>query len=293
MSIRGSGGGVVLSEPRPPGGRRIAQLFVGLLLLTALGSAGRVTAKAGPPVPMGVTGNWELMLSDEFEEAVLDHRTWSTQFRWGTTSTTTPRATYRPENVLLIGDDLVLRAKREPHQGRPFTSGMVTSADVVGRPTKFAFRYGYVEVRAKMPTDPGLWPAFWMLPVSGAWPPEIDVLENTTGHPRLIGMHYHYLDEVGEKGWSGGTWTGPDFTAAYHVFSVEWAPGVIRWRVDGVQRRAAFTSARDVVDTPMYLLATLQVPHNGPKAGVTGKVDGSGRTSSDFAIDYVRVWRRG
>jgi beta-glucanase (GH16 family) len=283
----------VLSTSRPTRTRRIAHLGIGLILLATLAGASRVAAEPAALVPLGMTGDWQLMFDDEFDRPVLDHRTWTTQFRWGATSTTTPRATYRPGNVLLIDGDLVLRAKREQYEGRPFTSGMVMSSDQVGRPTKFSFRYGYVEVRAKMPADPGLWPAFWMLPVSGSWPPEIDVLENTTGHPRLIGMHYHYAEPDGGHGWSGGTWTGPDFTAGYHTFSVEWAPGVIRWRVDGVQRRAAFTTADDVVDEPMYLLATLQVPHNGPKAGVTGQVDPSGRTSSDFAIDYVRVWRRG
>ncbi len=60
----------------------------------------------------------------------------------------------------------------------------------------FSQTYGYFEIDAKVPSGQGLWPAFWMLPQSGNWPPEIDVLELLGHDPSTyyVGAHWSGAD---------------------------------------------------------------------------------------------------
>ena len=71
-----------------------------------------------------------------------------------------------------------------------WASGLITTQYT------FAQQYGYFEVRAMLPSDVGVWPAFWMLPASGAWPPELDVFE-AYGGPWDIGTVHTSTDVYG------------------------------------------------------------------------------------------------
>ncbi len=75
---------------------------------------------------------------------------------------------------------------------KTYTSGVLTTK------TSFSQQYGFFDVRAKLPKGAGMWPAFWLLPADGSWPPEIDIFEqlskdpNTlylTGHTKQDGTH--------------------------------------------------------------------------------------------------------
>jgi beta-glucanase (GH16 family) len=144
-----------------------------------------------------------------------------------------------------------------------------------------------MEMRAKVPKGKGLWPAFWALPPEGKWPPEIDVMEVLGHQTNTVHLHYHYNDSTGTHRNSGGAYTGPDLAADWHTYAVSWEPGAIRWYVDGVERRAAFTDARYIAAEPMYLLLNLQVGGSWP-----GSPDVTTPFPSDFEIDYVRIYQR-
>ncbi len=127
---------------------------------------------------------------------------------------------------------------------------------------------------------------FWTLPPEGKWPPEIDAME-ILGHDTVTThMTYHWAGSSGGDSQSGGTYTGPDFAAGFHVFAVSWEPGAIRWYVDGVERRAAFTDTSAIAAEPMYLLLNLQVGGSWP-----GSPDSTTSVPADYVIDYVRVWQ--
>ena len=64
--------------------------------------------------------------------------------------------------------------------GYDYTSGMLSSKSA------FAQTYGYFEARCELPTENGTWPAFWLLPEDGSWPPEIDVFEKVGSNPNSI-----------------------------------------------------------------------------------------------------------
>lgn len=266
-------------------------------LACALSCAAPARGVARLPQPVGQSGGWRLVFADDFDEPRLDPRKWTTCFPWaigdrGCRNDTTPELWYSPGNVVVGGGVVRLQARRErtAAEGKTYqyTSGMIATAGRDGPASHlFTLTYGYLEIRARMPSGRGLWPAFWTLPTQGDCPPEIDVVELLGHRPRDAEMHFHFRDASGAHRDHGGAWTGPDFSAGFHVFAVAWEPGALRWYVDGVERQAAFTDARFVPREPMYLVANLQVGGDWP-----GEPDATTRFPAELVIDYVRVWHR-
>ncbi|RZK90118.1 MAG: glycoside hydrolase family 16 protein, partial [Methylobacterium sp.] len=130
----------------------------------------------------------------------------------------------------------------------------------------------------------GMWPAFWMLPADGSWPPELDVMEMVGGAPNILrntvhsqvsgGQRVdatHYLDESNVA--------VPDMTSGFHTYGVDWEPDTITWYYDGHPTFQAATPAD--LNTPMYLIANLAV--GGAWAG-----NPDGTTPAQMTIDYIR-----
>src|SRR5699024_7893847 len=121
--------------------------------------------------------------------------------------------------------------------------------------------YGKVEVKAKMPTGQGIWPAIWMMPEDepfyGTWPvsAEIDLMELLGHEPDTIHGTAHFGKQHQQI---QGTYQLPDgqnFGDDYHVYSIEWEPGEIRWYIDGELYHTAndwFTKHDDNADDYTY-----------------------------------------
>ena len=89
----------------------------------------------------------------------------------------------------------------------PYSSGMVSTGRhryETSHMTRFTFQYGYVEMRAQIPSGQGLWPALWMLPATHDERPEIDVMEVLGHDPRTVHMHLHYRLPDGTEGSTDG-----------------------------------------------------------------------------------------
>ena len=154
------------------------------------------------------------------------------------------------DNAHIVSDGtLKLIAKYETAQsGLPYTSGMISSKVDSNSPylVNFYASYGYFESRMKVPFKPGTWPTFWLLPAPGGWPPEIDIMEMHMASPRTNGMTSHINCNYPLSTpvcWSqaiGAPFVLPPsegkFSDAFHVFSVDWQPGLIVWYIDGVER---------------------------------------------------------
>ena len=163
-----------------------------------------------------------------------------------------------------------------------YTSGMINTYH------DFSQTYGYFEMRAELPAGHGLWPAFWMLPEDGSWPPELDVMEmigsepNTlrnTVHSQVSGdwkvNDTHYLNEANV--------TVSDMTSGYHTYGVDWEPDTITWYYD---RQPTFQAATPAdLDKPMYLIANLAV--GGAWAG---DPDATTPVPAQMTIDYIRAY---
>jgi len=159
--------------------------------------------------------------------------------------------------------------------GYNYTSGMVAGK------APSAFQYGYAEARVRVPIGQGLGPAFWLLPQDGSWPPEIDILEILGHIPRTVYLSYRTVDSNSQT-----IYMGPDFSADWHVFAVNWEPTAMVWYIDGVERKR-YTSVPEITDKALNLYLTLAVGGNFP-----GPPNSSTHFPADLLVDYVRVWQR-
>lgn len=226
-------------------------------------------ALAGGPPP------WELVWADEFDGTSLDPARWFVENAFLVKNNELQY--YAPDDVIVAGGRVTLRSQRRNYAGKQYTSGLI---DTHGR---FSFRYGRVEGRMRIPRGKGIWPAFWMLPEDGRWPPEIDIMESI-GVPSTVYLTHHYGNSCTQLASFGSTYTGPDYSNQFSTFAVEWTPGRIDWYIDGVLRRSTTTLVPDV---PMYIILNTAVGGDFP-----GNPDGTTVFPQFFDIDYVRVYKR-
>jgi beta-glucanase (GH16 family) len=276
---------------------RAAALSVGLAF-SGCGSANGIAVPA-PPTSAG----WTLSWSDEFEgpaAATVETTRWTFDVGgggWGNNELES--YTDRPRNAHLSGDGaLVIDVLRESHTGpdglaRDYTSARLKTQGL------FSQTYGRFEARLKLPQGRGIWPAFWMLGTditTAGWPAcgEIDIMENVGHEPATAHGTIH------GPGYSGGAGIGAPYSVpagqrladAFHVFAVEWEPGVLRFFVDGqlYQTRTPAdlpAGRRWVFDHPFFLMINVAVGGNWP-----GPPDAATVFPQQMLVDYVRVYRR-
>lgn len=240
-----------------------------------------ITPTPGPP-----RAEMELIFADEFDGDVLDETKWMPCYPWNdrgcTNSGNNELEWYLPENVEVSGGLLRLRADKRlisAADGKqyPYTSGMVSSYQ------RFDVTYAYIEMSARVPKGRGLWPAFWTLPSTLEWPPEIDVMEILGHETTVVYTTLHYkLPEAAHRS-TGDSFQSGDFADGFHIYAVDWRPDEIVWYVDG---NPVFSTRDNVPQQPMYLLANLAVGGNWP-----GSPDADTVFPSYYEIDYIRVYR--
>ena len=243
-------------------------------------TAGRIPAHAAPPAeaPAGAGGaDWVLAWADEFDGPGIDESKWTVE-NWASTRNRELHY-YAPDEVYLENGCLRLRSRRREHEKRAYTSGAVNSKG------KFSQTFGRFEVRARLPRGKGIWPAHWMLPQAGQWPPEIDITEVLGHEPGKVHLTHHWGTARARKE-KTAHFVGPDFSADFHVFAVEWERGRIRWLVDGVER-ASSTTPEGVPAEPFYVLLNTAVGGQWP-----GNPDETTVFPQYHDIDYVRVYQR-
>jgi beta-glucanase (GH16 family) len=224
---------------------------------------------------------WKLTFDDEFDGKRLDLKKWNPNDPNGWERNNELQA-YVTNAFEMGGGFLRIRAeKREAFYSgkqRSITSGMMTTLG------KFSQEYGRFEIRCRAPKGKGMWPAFWLMPAAGEWPPEIDVLEILGHEPKKVYMTHHYRDTQGKHQSHGGSWSGPDFSTGFHEFAVEWSSQRIVWFVDGTER---FRSEDAVPKERMYLLLNLAVGGDWP-----GNPDAQTKFPAALEVDYVRVYQK-
>ncbi|MDG2520305.1 glycoside hydrolase family 16 protein [Caulobacter segnis] len=161
-----------------------------------------------------------------------------------------------------------------------YSSGVLTTRGL------FEQRYGYFEIRTRWTSGKGLWPAFWLLPSNGAWPPEIDVMEALGHDMRTVYQSVHTKAGGKHVGRTQKARLQGDDAAGFHTYGVLWTPGSLRFFIDGVQTNEA--AAPTDATGPMYMIVNLAVGGKWP-----GDPDVRTRFPARMEVDYVRAWKLG
>ena len=266
-----------------------------LLLSTAVACGGGDTSPGAPtPTPTAVSGpaGWTLVFSDEFDTpGALDPAKWGYDLGY-IANDEKQSYTSRSENVRAEGGNLVIEGRKEAYQGYTYTSARVVTRG------RFEFLYGRVEVRAKVPTGNGTWPAIWMLGTNigqVGWPTcgEIDIMENVGFDPLRIHASVHTTDynhAIGTQKTANVTVANP--WEDFHVYAMEWFADHIDVFADGQKyftfRNEGTGSRAWPFDKPQYLLVNLAI--GGSWGGQKG-IDDS-RFPHRYLIDYVRIYQQ-
>ena len=160
----------------------------------------------------------------------------------------------------------------------PYNSGVITTAK------SFAQQYGHFEARMDLPAGRGFWPAFWLLPANGSWPPEIDILEAFGQDPTTA---YASLHSTTAGNTTVAVRSQPDLTAGFHTYAVDWRADTITWLIDGFE--VAEMATPTDMHQPMYMLLNLAVGGAGSWPGAYDPAKPTGH----LLVDYVRVWQYG
>ncbi len=307
---------------------KLSRTFLGMLICGGLSQA------AAAQAPAKTIDGWVLAFSDEFDGLALDPAKW-TSYKdcWGGNNKERQCYTGRPSNISVHDGALDLTARFEevtgpslpldqrkpgvvtPTATKPFTSGKVSTLG------KFGFTYGRVEVRAKLPTGQGVWPAIWLLPekfVYGEWPGsgEIDVMEAVN-----IGVHcvdcpggmqnnvygtIHYGSNMHHQSQQKAVQLPKGTEGDWHTYRIDWLPNKIIWYLDGKEyNEIKLANWRDKLqhnavqlapsiqnapfDRPFYLILNFAVGGEWPESH-----DLAGVALADYpkslGVDWVRIY---
>lgn len=229
-----------------------------------------------------------LAFSSDFAGSTLDASVWGTCYPWaaqasaGCTNFSNPEHEwYRSSQVRVSSGTLDLVAQPIKTLGYTKTgtwknytcrSGMVTSFP------SFNFKYGYVQVVARMPSDPDLWPGLWLAASNLNWPPEIDLAEHWSAPDNVTGIYFH------PAGAAPVTMVLPkatNVTSGWHTFAVNWTPTQITWYLDN---HVEMVVKQRIPHQKMYFVANLASfnikKHKKQQA-----------CSGTLAIKSVKVWK--
>lgn len=321
-------------------------LGLGVCVFAPLSQADLTAANKTLPVnatqlsPVTPSEHWQLVWQDEFGSDGLDRAKWSIEHNcWGGGNNEQQCYTPSHSNVFIDNGHLVLQAIKQDTTGpaltenhtnyshkntrtRPFSSGRVRSIK------KGDWIYGRFEIRAKLPSGQGTWPAIWMLPtdnVYGTWAAsgEIDIMEAVnlgvlsdakSASTETLETRIHGTLHYGAK-WPQNTYTGSGFVLpnnispadGFHTYAIEWEQDEIRWYVDNYHFLTQtsdlwFTRTQDKFgkwvtasnDAPFneqfHIVMNLAIGGQWPENANEQGID-----ESDFpkqlVIDFVRVYQ--
>uniref|UniRef100_UPI00404816D2 glycoside hydrolase family 16 protein n=1 Tax=Roseivirga sp. TaxID=1964215 RepID=UPI00404816D2 len=195
-----------------------------------------------------------------------------------------------PENVLVEDGKLIITARKDSMVNSAYTSAKVISKG------KGDFKYGRIEVMAKLPEGLGSWPAIWMLPTNKSefgWPKsgEIDIMEHVGYNQGMIYGTVHTESFNHIKGTQkGDSILVSTASSQFHEYAIEWTDNKIDWFLDGENYHTFDNTGNGIdawpFDQPFYLIFNIAVGGNwGGKFGVNDEI-----WPQTLQIDYVRIY---
>jgi beta-glucanase (GH16 family) len=237
--------------------------------------------------------NWKLVWSDEFDYTGLPDKTkWDYEEGFVRNHELQYYTRGRLENARVENGMLILECRKEhftpPHHAPvEYTSGSIHTQKTA------SWKYGRIEVRAKIPSGKGVWPAIWTVGADrsqAGWPAcgEIDIMEFIGRLPDKIHGTIHY-GVNGKHKQDTGTLTTAKPYDDFHVYAIEWHPDRIDFFFDDQKYRSvsldqAGKGESNAFRLPHFLRLNFAFGGDWP-----GEVDDA-VLPQKFMIDYVRVY---
>jgi len=244
---------------------------------------------------------WTLVWNDEFNSDNLDLTKWDYQLgtgsQYGLSGWGNNEEQYYTDQINNLYFDtcdidnncLIIKAYHQTYESSEYTSSRIKSAGAGVR------TYGRIDVRAKLPSAPGTWPAIWMLPENttyGGWPAsgEIDIMEHVgcdlgTIHGSIHCNNYNHQDGTQQ------TSTLQNLNVEeFHIYRIEWNESYIKWYVDDTMF-FQFNNNQEGPDSwpfdiDFHLIINLAIGGNfGGYCEFT-----SSAFPQEMEIDYVRIY---
>lgn len=254
--------------------------------VTAISSSGLTTKKTAD-ITVTVQNAAGLLWSEEFNnEGAPDQTKWGYDIGNGSGGWGNGELQYytnRPENVIVQGGVLKIKAIKESYGGLQYTSARILTKD------KFFFKYGKVEISAKLPAGKGTWPAIWMLGTdlySTGWPAcgEIDIMEHRGSELNKIFGTLHYPGRSGGNA-DGNTRTITNAATAFHKYSLDWTASAINIYVDDQLVHSVANSASIPFNHEFFFILNVAM------GGTFGGTVDPAFSNATMEVDYVRVYK--
>ncbi len=276
------------------------------------------------------TDKLSLVWEDEFDGEELDYTKWHFDGRYVDGKNGAPRNVgYWVDDAFKVEDgNLVMTTewREDGDFGAGWYSGVLSTAyyDYGGETNGgFAQKYGYFEIRCKVPAIYGSWSAFWMMPTdnfananteylnTGIDGTEIDIFESPFYYDifmRQTVSHAVHYDGYGEHLKSAPK-TGvnvPNLYGDFHTYGLEWTENYYKFYVDGIctwtvtdekyKNRQGETVYQNIVSqVEEYIILSSEVVNPEEEGGTKGWCGDLAKNDKskkyDFVIDYVRVYQ--
>jgi beta-glucanase (GH16 family) len=203
------------------------------------------------------------------------------------------------ENSYVSNGSLKIKAVKESY--RDPTSGSTKQYTAARLNSKYAFKYGRMEVRAKLPAAQGTWPAIWTLGKNisengaywqtqgygdTAWPAcgEIDIMEQDGDKSKTSGA-FHFPDSNGNHIYTTNNLSVSNTDSNWHVYAMDWNAETIELSVDGTVFHTLNNAQNPYFDNEHFILLNIAM------GGQLGGTIPDNFTSDIMEIDYVRVYQ--
>lgn len=282
--------------------KRSIYIFSALLLMVYIAILITFTGCTGTPRTdaeevIAEPGQYRLVWHDEFDYSGLpDSTKWKydtegNEFGWGNNEaqnyTNANEKNARVENGILK-----IIARKEDYAGKKYTSARLVS--------KFDWKFGKVEINARLPEACGTWSAIWMMPggwsfLDDHWPDigEIDIMEHVGYDLGTVHASAHSRDYQWQKGTQQTAVIHiPDVSDAFHSYILEWTPDVLKAFVDDSlyfeYKNEGLGETKWPYNKPFYLILNLAV------GGEWGNVEGIDDSAfpQTMEVNYVRVYQK-
>ncbi len=180
---------------------------------------------------------------------------------------------------LVVGGGIcqIVARRTSTPSGRAYASTIISTRD------RWSQAFGTWEARLRLPSGRALWPAFWLDPADGSWPPEIDIVEalppgSTGNNGPIVDSTLHYSSS--NRTITIRLPTGVDLSRDFHVYKMVWTAQSLAFYLDG-NPVGEITS--QVPTEPMFPILNLAVGGQGIRP------DKSTPDVAALEVDYIRI----